>query len=86
MTVDYSRYYEVSIMQSTTAEKVIDQLDGVFTRHGFLVTVRSRNGPQFIFKEFDKYCKQNDLIHHRVTAKWPKANGEVEIQNRSIMK
>jgi hypothetical protein len=28
----------------------------------------------------------NGIVHHRTTPLWPKANGEVERQNRSIMK
>lgn len=87
VTVDYySRYYEVDIMLSTTAEKVIDVLDGIFSRHGLPRTIKSDNGPQFISGEFDEYCKQNDICHHKVTAKWAQANGEVERQNHSLLK
>lgn len=82
----YSRYYEVCVMQSTSAEKVIDQLDEVFSRHGFPMTIKSDNGPQFISNEFDEYCRQNAITNQRVTPKWAQANGEVERQNRSILK
>ena len=86
VTVDYySRYYEVDIMQSTTAEKVIDRLDEVFSHHGLPHTIKSDNGPQFVSDEFKEYCKQNDIIHQRVTAKWAQANGEVERQNCSLL-
>ena len=87
VTVDYySRYYEVSILQSTTTEKIIDHLDEIFSRFGFPMTLKSDNGPQFISEEFRHYCEQNGITQQRVTAKWAQANGEVERQNRSIMK
>ena len=82
----YSRFYEVEIMQSTTAEKVIDCLADTFSRHGLPITIKSDNGPQFRSSEFREYCKQHGITHHKVTAKWAQANGEVERQNRSLLK
>lgn len=35
----YSRYYENDIMQSTTAEKVIDSLETIFSHHGLPLTI-----------------------------------------------
>ena len=48
----YSRFYEVEIMQSTTAEKVIDCLADTFSRHELPITIKSDNGPQFRSSEF----------------------------------
>ena len=77
----YSRYYEVVVVQTTTAGKVIDCLDDVFSRHGLPVSLKSDNGPQFASEEFQEYCKQNNIMHCKVTARWAQANGEVERQN-----
>ena len=44
------------------------------------------NGPQFISSEFEDFMEQEDIEHRRVTPLWPQANGEVERQNRSILK
>ena len=33
-----------------------------------------------------EYCEQQGIIHHKVTAKWAQANGEMERQNRSPLK
>ena len=82
----YSRFYEVEVMQSTTTEKVIDRLADTFSRHGLPATIKSDNGPQFKSNEFREYCEQQGIIHHKVTAKWAQANGEVERQNRSLLK
>ena len=82
----YSRYYEYQILSSTTADKVIDSLEEIFSRHGLPVTLKSDNGPQFRSHEFREFCEENGIDHVKVTAKWAQANGEVERQNDSIMK
>ena len=82
----YSRYYEYTLMTSTTAVKVIDDLEEIFSRHGLPRTIKSDNGPQFTSGEFQEYCVQNGIMHLRTTPKWPQANGEVERQNASLMK
>ena len=82
----YSRYYEYSILQSTTTEKVLDSLDDMFSRQGWPMTIKSDNGPQFRADEFGDYCTHHAIQHLRVTAKWAQANCEVERQNASIMK
>ena len=82
----YSRFYEVEVMKSTTTEKIIDRLADTFCRHGLPNTIKSDNGPQFKSNEFREYCEQHSIIHQKVTAKWAQANGEVERQNRSLLK
>ena len=82
----YSRFYEVEVMQSTTTEKIIDRLADTFCRHGLPNTIKSDNGPQFKSNEFREYCEQQSIIHQKVAAKWAQANGEVEKQNRSLLK
>ena len=73
-------------MKSTTADKVIECLDEIFSRHGWPMTIKSDNGPQFKSKEFEEYCEENGVETLKVTAKWAQANGEVERQNSSILK
>ena len=82
----YSRYYEIDIMRSTVASKVISSLEEIFARHGLPESLTSDNGPQFVATEFTEYMEQQGIRHHRVTAKWPQANGEVERQNSSLLK
>ena len=82
----YSRYYEVNILKSTVTSKVISSLEEMFARHGLPESLTSDNGPQFISAEFEEYMSQEGIRHHKVTAKWPQANGEVERQNSSLLK
>ena len=87
VVVDYfSRFYEIDILRSTTTDKVIESLEKVFSRHGYPVTIKSDNGPQFIAAEFIDYCKTINVKPIKVTARWAQANGEVERQNRSLLK
>ena len=82
----YSRYYEIDVLRSTVTSKVISSLEEIFARHGLPESLTSDNGPQFIATEFTESMEQQGIRHHKVTAKWPQANGEVERQNSSLLK
>lgn len=82
----YSHYYEIGILKSTVSSKIISSLEEIFARHGLPESISSDNGPQFIATEFAEYMEQQGIRHHKVTAKWPQANGEVERQNSSLLK
>lgn len=85
--VDYfSRYMEVVIMKSITTEKTIQEMETIFARFGYPETVTADNGPQFKSEEFGKFCKDNAIQLNLSIPYWPQANGEVERQNRSILK
>ena len=57
-----------------------------FVTHGLPISLRTDNGPQFVSETFKSFLSENGIAHHRSTPLWPQANGEVERQNRSIMK
>ena len=82
----YSRYQEVAIMKKTTSERIVTQLEAMFARHGIPRTIRSDNGPQFVSDEFKDYLRNNGIKHIRTTPYWPQGNGEVERQNRTLLK
>ena len=82
----YSRFFELDILHATTSRVVIRCLDNHFARHGVPDGLRSDNGPQFISAEFSEFLHELGIVHHRTTPLWPEANGEVERQNRSLLK
>ncbi|KAK3748546.1 hypothetical protein QZH41_001374 [Actinostola sp. cb2023] len=84
--VEQSRYFEVDVLRSTSAPKIIESLDKIFCTHGLPVTLRTDNGPQFVSEQFESYLAENGISHKTSTSLWPQANGEVERQNRSILK
>ena len=82
----YSRYMEVEVLRSTTADKIIASLKKIFLTHGLPVSITTDNGPQFISEDLRKFVEEECIEHRRVTPLWPQANGEVERQNRSLLK
>ncbi len=73
-------------MRSVTAEKIIDRLDKMFAAHGYPVSLKSDNGPQFTSEVFQQYLATNGIVHNHNTALWPQANGEIERQNETMLK
>ncbi|XP_022801588.1 uncharacterized protein K02A2.6-like [Stylophora pistillata] len=82
----YSRYFEVDILTSVTSTKVIESLDKIFCTHGLPQSLKTDNGSQFVSDEFERFLETNDIEHRTSTPLWPQANGEVERQNRSLLK
>ena len=82
----YSRFFEVVIMQSTTTEKIIGALIPIFARYGYPFSVKSDNGSQFQSEEFKSFLLEHGIEHHTSPPLWPQANGDVERQNRTLLK
>ena len=82
----YSRYFVVVILRSTTSTKVINSLQPIFARFGVPHTLKADNGPQFISEEFKAFLAENGIEHRTTPPLWPQANGEVERQNRTLLK
>ena len=82
----YSRYFEVAVVKSVTSRKMIECLETMFSTHGIPLSLKTDNGPQFISEEFESYLEENDIEHRTSTPLWPQANGEIERQNRSLLK
>ena len=81
----YSRYFEVAFLRSTATNKVIEACETVFSRWGLPLSCRTDNGPQFGL-EFQRFLQENGVRWLSTTPLWPQANGEVERQNRSLLK
>ncbi|XP_073814237.1 uncharacterized protein [Musca autumnalis] len=81
----YSRFMEVEIMTKIDTMETINRLEIIFARFGFPVSITADNGPQF-GAEFRNYCEINNIKLINTTPYWPQQNGEVERQNRSLLK
>lgn len=82
----YSRYKEVKVLKTITAATTIKHLEEIFTRLGYPETLTLDNGRQFASAEFDDYCRARNIKLLFTTPYWPSENGEVERQNRSLLK
>lgn len=82
----YSRYFEVEVMKKIDATETIKRLECIFARFGLPVSIKADNGPQLVSEEMKKYCRTNNIELYSTTPYWPQQNGEVERQNRSLLK
>ena len=82
----YSRYVEISISKRNTADVAINELEKMFATHGLPCSVTSDNGPHFIADSFETFLTNNGIEHRKTPPLWPQANGEIERQNRSLLK
>ena len=82
----YSRYIEIQVMKSTTTDKIIASLKRIFLTHGLPISIVTDNGSQFISEEFRNFVESEGIHHRMTTPLWPQANGEIERQNRSLLK
>ena len=83
---DYSRFPEVEIVHSTSAQATIPELDATLARHGIPNIVRTDNRPPFNSSVFHSWCQMIRLQHRKITPLWPQANGEAERLMRTLEK
>lgn len=87
VVIDYfSRYKEIKIMNNITTDKTITVLKDIFSRLGYPLSITADNGRQFACKDFKTYCKECGIKLYNTIPYWPQQNGEVERQNRDILK
>lgn len=82
----YSRYLEIVVTKSTSGETVIKHLDIMFSRYLLPDRIATDNGPCFRDSGFQEFLSTVGVEHHFKTPLWPQANGEIERQNRSMLK
>ncbi|XP_016303649.1 uncharacterized protein K02A2.6-like [Sinocyclocheilus anshuiensis] len=74
----HSKWPEVQLMTSTTAEKTIGVLRNLFSHYGLPEVLVSDNGPQFVSQEFANFLKANHVKHIRSAPYHPATNGQAE--------
>ncbi|XP_058838582.1 uncharacterized protein K02A2.6-like isoform X2 [Topomyia yanbarensis] len=82
----YSRYMELEIMTKITARETIERLRRIFRVWGPPRTITLDNAKQFVSTDLDDFCRISGIHLNHTTPYWPQANGEVERQNRSLLK
>ncbi|KAJ0169146.1 hypothetical protein K1T71_014941 [Dendrolimus kikuchii] len=87
VVVDYfSRYKEIKITRKISSTDIIGILKEIFSRIGNPATITADNGRQFCSEEFRNFCNERNIILYNTVPYWPQQNGEVERQNRDILK
>ncbi|XP_055847378.1 uncharacterized protein K02A2.6-like [Episyrphus balteatus] len=82
----YSRYVEIEIMKKIDAAETIKRLQVIFARFELPISITADNGPQFDCAEMKDFCKVHNFHLNSTIPYWPQQNGEVERQNRTILK
>lgn len=87
VVIDYfSRFFQIEILTKINSKNTINRLKGIFARFGFPISVTADNGRQFISQEMRGYFETSNIRLISTTPFWPQMNGEVERQNRSLLK
>ncbi|XP_066933389.1 uncharacterized protein [Clytia hemisphaerica] len=75
---EYSRFPEVAVLDSTTADKVVPHFDRILATHGIPEKVKTDNGPPFNSHDFTNYAKKRGFKHQPITPEQPWSNGLAE--------
>ncbi|KAI2660949.1 hypothetical protein H4Q32_008646 [Labeo rohita] len=78
MVDTHSKWPEVQVMTSTTAEKMIEVLRNLFSHYGLPEVLVSDNGPQFVSQEFANVLKANHVKHIHSTLYHLATNGQAK--------
>ena len=82
----YSRWVEVDVVRNPTSSAIIRCLENHFTRHGIPETLRTDIGSNLVSHEMEEFLDELGIKHRKTIPLWPRANGEVERQNKSSLK
>uniref|UniRef100_A0A1I8GN44 CCHC-type domain-containing protein n=1 Tax=Macrostomum lignano TaxID=282301 RepID=A0A1I8GN44_9PLAT len=82
----YSKFPEINIVSSTSAEAVLPHLKTLFSRYGIPQEIISDNGPPFNSAEFHNFLAEHGVKHRRICPLHPEANGATERVNRCVNK
>lgn len=82
----YSRFIEVEVMTKINADEAIKRLRVIFSRFGKPISITADNARQFIGVKLSEFCEEYNIQLINTTPYWPQQNGEVERQNRSLLK
>ncbi|XP_013927119.1 PREDICTED: uncharacterized protein K02A2.6-like [Thamnophis sirtalis] len=74
----YSRWVELVLMTSTTAESTVRALRRLFATHGLPDILVSDNGPQFTATTFQEFLAEQGIRHAPTAPYHPACNGQAE--------
>ena len=82
----YSRFMIVRVTKRITAQSTIDLLQPIFVNFDYPQTITLDNAQQFVGRELEEYWHTRKIFLNHTVPYWPQANGEVERQNRTLLK
>ena len=82
----YSRYPEAVLLKETSSKSLIKELEPIFSRHGYPLTLKTDIGPNLVSVEMENYLRYKGIHHEKSATYWPRSNGEAERCNRTLLK
>ena len=80
----FTKWLEVHVMNSSTAEATVEKLRTTFATFGIPETVVSDNGTCFVSEVFQTSMSRNGIRHIKVAPKHPASNGLAERSVQSV--
>ena len=74
----FTKYGQAYHLRDGTAVSILQSLLHYCTHHGIPITIVTDNGTEFTNQLFSEFVRLHKIIHHRVLAHSPNANGNVE--------
>lgn len=81
----FSKYLIVKPVRNTKTQPVINVVNEITSYFGLPKTIISDRGTAFSSKMFEQYCQQNHIHHISTAVRTPRANGQVERANKTIL-
>jgi hypothetical protein len=78
-------FYSMKAMKSTKTRFVVKFLSEVISAYGSPFRVITDKGTAFTAKKFRQFCRAHQINHVEVAVATPRANGQVERLNRSVL-
>lgn len=72
------------MVKDVTSAVVIQFLDEIFYIEGIPQALVTDNGPQFVSKQMENYLEKCGVVHKRIAAFHPEANGQTERCNHGV--
>jgi len=81
----FTKFTIARAVRSTATKHVLDVLHDVTSYLGMLDRIVTDRGTAITSKDFEKYCKSNNVKHILNAVRTPRANGHAERTNRIIL-
>jgi Integrase zinc binding domain/Integrase core domain len=81
----FSKFIIVKAVRNTTAKPVVKALNDVTGIFGLPCRFITDRGAAFTSNLFEKYCDDNDIQHIKCAVGTPRANGQIERYNRTLL-
>ena len=81
----FTKYAIIKAVPSTATEHVVKILADISANFGMPERIISDRGTCFTSKQFQRYCNDNVIKNTLIAVRTPRANGQVDSMNRTIL-